>query len=212
MIAFINVLSVFKSIYIILKNIEIDLENNLLNKDIIKNKDKPDIEILFYNISKDIYEYITNDAKKILQEIESTIIGFINDCISTSPKNKQALKLQIKDKVRLDNENYFVKLILELFRPNVQIYLGKMQSFKITLINNFMKEYPRYTLLSNLLKIKERGNRRLGNTGRKTLLNTYFSKNNNSKLPREIKDLINSETNKVYRQLGISNIENESNV
>ena len=127
------------------------------------------------------------------------------------------------DKINLETWNELYELTLndffslrrtdcDLFFPGMQENYDKMLLELNSLLDTFFRD-PNNIIPERLANTKKRGNSKLGNKGRRTLMKKYFKKtNNNTRLSIAIKRLIEVESNKVISQLNLQGLENETNV
>ena len=138
MLDFLYVFNLFINIFKLLKLIKEQIESDEVNDNMESNK-----EFINY-ISQPVLENNNTilDSEQIqkIREIIDILIKIIDNCTSYDKKKKDKLLTEIK----ILDKNYFLKVILELFAKNGKSYLGRMELFKIKLINNFMKTNPNY--------------------------------------------------------------------
>jgi hypothetical protein len=188
---------------------EIILKKKLINRvRLIYLRDK--IQIMLTNLEK----FVAIPAKfKLIKEKFTLYIDAINKCLATNQKTEINLKTDCNELYQLIYDDMFtfeLQEICNILVPGMKKkYLEILSKLKI-LLDNFLTDQIN-TLSFKLTNIKKRGNSKLGNKGRKTLMKTYFKKTNkNTKLSPAIQRLIESESIKVISQLNLQSLENES--
>jgi len=160
------------------------------------------------------------DKIKFIRETFTPYIDAINKCLDTNKETDINLKTNCNELYKLMINYNFYKFTYEyelknkcdILFPGMKEKYDEMLSELKTLVDTFLKD-PKNILSDKLANIKKRGNSKLGNNGRNTLMKTYFKKTNkNTKLSPAIQRLIENESIKVISQLNLQSLENETNV
>jgi hypothetical protein len=178
---------------------------------------KNDIETMLTQLDTLFDDTLHDDDYGIFKLLKKNIKScnvLINKCLEKNKLNK-IINLLSDCKKRyiylhiLNKFNFYEKLYH--FYTNEKKNYDEISSELDKLLIHFLSD-PKNMLSKKLATIKNDGNRALGNTGRKTLMKTYFKKTNkNTKLSPAIQKLIEEESNKLISNLKLQGLENETN-
>jgi hypothetical protein len=189
---------------------KIILEEKLINRVQLEDL-KNMIDIMLNELAKIV---ASSDKIKLINDRCRPYIDEINECLDTNKGTEINLETKCNKLYQLMyNDSFTSKLNkkCDILFPGMKEKYDEMLSELKNLLDNFLKD-TNNIFSDKLTNIKKRGNSRLGNQGRITLMNTYFKKTNkNTKLSPKIKALIARESNAVISQLKLEDLLNETN-